>query len=63
MQSLLARLMLGIGLAGVVGGPYILILAFFRPGTFLKSDLAKKQGAAATLLGIVILWIGFKLLH
>ena len=63
MQSLLARLMLGIGLAGVVGGPYVLILAFFKTGTFLKPELAKKQGAAATLLGIVILWIGFKLLH
>jgi|GEM_PF-1407169 len=63
MQSLLARLILGIGLAGAVGGPYILILAFSRPGTFLKPDLAKKQGAVATLLGIVLLWVGFKLLH
>ncbi|MGD0610125.1 MAG: hypothetical protein ABSB41_01325 [Anaerolineales bacterium] len=63
MQSLLARLALGIGLAGAVGGPYILILAFFKPGTFMKPDLAKKQGAIATLLGILFLWVGFKLLH
>jgi len=63
MQSLLARLLLGVGLAGVVGGPYILILAFTQPGTYRKPDLAKKQGVAATLIGILLVGIGFLLLR
>jgi MFS family permease len=63
MQSLMARLLLGIGLAGVVGGPYILILAFFNPGTYRKPELAKKQGLAAALIGMVLLGIGYKLFH
>lgn len=50
-------LLLGIGSAGLIGGPYILYLAFFKPGTFLKPNLAKWQGAAAFLVGVVILLI------
>jgi amino acid permease len=63
MQALLARLLLGIGLAGAVGGPYILILAFTQPGTYRKPELAKKQGLTAALVGIVLLGIGYLLLR
>ena len=46
---------LGMALAGVVGGPYIMLLAFFRPRTFNKQNLAKWQGLAAFLVGAAIL--------
>ena len=52
-------LLLGIGSAGLIGGPYIIYLAFFKPGTFLKPKLAKWQGAAAFLVGVVLLIILF----
>ena len=58
---MLSMLLLGIGLGGVVGGPYILLLTFFRPHTFMKPDLAKRQGAAAFLVGAVLLILYFKL--
>jgi hypothetical protein len=53
-------LLLAIGLAGVVGGPYILFIAFFKPDTFLKPDLAKRQGLVALLVGAVLLLLYFK---
>ncbi len=56
---MLAMILLGIGMGGAVGGSYILYLAFFKPGTFPKPGLAKKQGAAATLIGLIILLVYF----
>lgn len=53
-------LLLGIGSAGAIGGLYILYLAFFRPGTFLKPNLAKWQGAVAFLVGTAMLVYLFK---
>ncbi len=58
-MDILVKLLLGIGLAGAVGGPYILLLAYFKPATFPKPGLAKKQGLAAFLIGIAILLIYF----
>jgi hypothetical protein len=58
-MDILVKLLLGIGLAGAVGGPYILFLAYFRPRTFPKPGLAKKQGLAAFLIGAAILLIYF----
>jgi hypothetical protein len=54
-------LLYGIGAAGLFGGPYILYLAFFKPETFPKPKLAKWQGAAAFLIGVVLLVVVFKL--
>ena len=54
-------LLLGVGAAGLVGGPYILYLAFFKPGTFPKPKLARWQGAAAFLVGVVLLVILYRL--
>jgi hypothetical protein len=54
-------LLLGVGAAGLVGGPYILYLAFFKPGTFPKPMLARWQGAAAFLIGVVLLVILYRL--
>ncbi len=59
LVPLLLQLLLGVGLAGVVGGPYILYLAYFKPGTYRKPELAKKQGAAAFIVGAAILLIYF----
>ena len=47
--------LLALGAAGVVGGPYILYLAFFKPNIFLKPKLAKWQGLAAFIVGVLIL--------
>jgi hypothetical protein len=58
-MDILVKLLLGIGLAGAVGGPYILLLAYLRPGTFPKPGLAKRQGAVAFLIGAAILLIYF----
>jgi hypothetical protein len=54
-------LLYGIGAAGLFGGPYILYLAFFKPQTFPKPKLAKWQGAAAFLIGAILLFVLFKL--
>ncbi|HTX91394.1 MAG TPA: hypothetical protein VMC09_09260 [Anaerolineales bacterium] len=54
-MTMVRMLLLGIGSAGLVGGPYILYLAFFRPGTFVKPYLAKWQGAAAFVVGVALL--------
>jgi hypothetical protein len=56
---ILIKLVLGVGLAGAVGGPYILYLAFFKPGTFVKPALAKRQGAIAFVIGAAILVVYF----
>jgi hypothetical protein len=48
-------LLLGIGAAGAIGGPYILYLAFFKPGIFPKPKLAKWQGVIAFLVGAGLL--------
>jgi hypothetical protein len=60
MTTMVRMLLLGIGAAGLIGGPYILYLAFFKPGTFLKPKLAKWQGAAAFVVGVVMLLFLFK---
>ena len=54
-MTILRMLLLGVGSAGVVGGPYILYLAFFKPHTYLKPNLAKWQGAAAFFIGVALL--------
>jgi hypothetical protein len=59
MMTMLRMLLLGVGSAGLIGGPYILYLAFFKPSTFLKPNLAKWQGAAAFLIGVVLLVVLF----
>ena len=61
MSTIVRMLLYGIGAAGVFGGPYILYLAFFKPETFPKPKLAKWQGAVAFLVGVVLLFIVFKL--
>jgi len=55
MMTMLRMLLFGVGAAGLIGGPYILYLAFFKPHTFLKPSLAKWQGAAAFLIGVILL--------
>jgi hypothetical protein len=57
--DILVKLLLGVGLAGAVGGAYILILAYLRPATFPKPGLAKKQGVVAFLVGAAILLVYF----
>jgi hypothetical protein len=58
MATMLRMLLLGIGAAGVIGGPYILYLAFSKPGIFPKPKLAKRQGAAAFLVGAgLLIWL------
>jgi len=53
--------LLGVGAAGLIGGPYILYLAFFKPGLYPKPNKAKWQGAAAFVVGVVFLVVLFKL--
>jgi len=55
MSSIIRMLLLGLGAAGFVGGPYILYLAYFRPRTFSKPNLAKWQGAIAFVVGVILL--------
>lgn len=61
MNEIVRMLLYGIGAAGLFGGPYILYLAFFKPETFPKPKLAKWQGAAAFLIGAVLLFAVFVL--
>jgi hypothetical protein len=61
MATMFRMLLLGVGAAGLIGGPYILYLAFFKPAIFPKANLAKWQGAAAFLVGVVVLVILFYL--
>jgi hypothetical protein len=60
MMTMIRMLLLGIGAAGLIGGPYILYLAFVKPGTFLKPNLAKWQGVAAFVIGVAMLLFLFK---
>ena len=55
MTTMFRMLLLGVGSAGLVGGPYVLYLAFFKPGIFPKPGLAKWQGAIAFLVGLALL--------
>ena len=61
MATMSRMLLLGVGAAGFIGGPYILYLAFFKPNTFPKPRLAKWQGAAAFAIGAVLLCILYNL--
>jgi len=61
MATMFRMLLLGVGAAGLVGGPYILYLAFYKPGTFPKPKLARWQGAAAFLVGVVLLIVLIKI--
>jgi hypothetical protein len=61
MTTMVRMLLLGVGAAGLVGGPYILYLAFTKPGIFPKPKLAKWQGAAAFLIGVILLSVLFYL--
>jgi amino acid permease len=58
MSTMFRMLLLGIGAAGVIGGPYVLYLAFTKPDMFPKPKLAKWQGAAAFLVGVgLLVWL------
>jgi hypothetical protein len=58
MSTMFRMLLLGVGAAGVIGGPYVLYLAFSRPDMFPKPKLAKWQGAAAFLVGAgLLIWL------
>jgi hypothetical protein len=57
MTTMIRMLLLGVGAAGLVGGPYVLYLAFSRPGIFPKPKLAKWQGLVAFLVGVVLLTV------
>ena len=61
MMTMFSMLLFGVGAAGLIGGPYILYLAFFKPRTFPKPNLAKWQGVAAFLVGAVLLIVLFNL--
>lgn len=56
-------ILLGVGAGGLIGGPYILYLAFYRPNIFPKPKLAKWQGAVAFVVGAVLLFILYYLQH
>jgi hypothetical protein len=59
-MNLFAPLILGIGAAAAIGGLYILFLAFFKPEVFPKPNLAKRQGAIALVVGIIVLLLYFR---
>jgi len=61
MNSMIRMLLLGVGAAGLIGGPYILYLAIYKLQTFQKPKLARWQGVAALLVGAVLLVILFML--
>jgi len=58
-MQMLRMLLLGVGLAGALGGPYILYLAYFKPGIFPKPLRARREGAFATLVGIVLCLLAY----
>ena len=60
METMIRMLILGVGAAGLIGGPYILYLAFFKPKIFPKPKLAKWQGAIAFVVGVILLLYLFK---
>ena len=55
MGTIIKMLFYGIGAAGVVGGPYILYLAYYRPSIFPRPNLAKRQGAIVFIIGVALL--------
>jgi hypothetical protein len=57
MSTMFRMLLLGVGAAGLIGGPYIVLLAFFKPQTFPKPKLAKWQGAGAFVIGAILLFV------
>ena len=57
MATMFRMLLLGVGAAGLIGGPYILYLAFLKPKMFPKPDLAKWQGAGAFVIGAILLFV------
>jgi hypothetical protein len=59
MATMFRMLLLGVGAAGVVGGPYILYLSFVKPEMFPKPNLARWQGAAAFIVGAGLLFFLF----
>ena len=59
MSEVVRMLLYGVGAAGVIGGPYIIYLAFYKPQTFPKPKQAKWQGAVAFLIGLVLLYVLF----
>lgn len=61
MSTMVRMMLLGVGAAGLIGGPYILYLAFFKPQTFPKPKLAKWQGAVAFVVGAVLLFVLYRL--
>jgi hypothetical protein len=61
LATMFRMLLLGVGAAGLVGGPYILYLAFFKPAVYPRPNKAKWQGAAAFVVGVVLLVVLFKL--
>ena len=54
-MELVRLALLAIGLTGAIGGPYVLYLAFFKPGLYPRPQLAKWQGSIATVVGVAIL--------
>jgi hypothetical protein len=59
MSTIIRMLMFGVGAAGVVGGPYILYLAYYKPSIFPRPNLAKRQGAIAFTIGVALLAVIF----
>jgi hypothetical protein len=54
-------LLLGVGAAGLIGGPYILYLALTKPEMYHKPKLARWQGGIAFLIGAVLLFVLYRL--
>ena len=61
MSDVVRMLLYGVGAAGLVGGPYILYLSYFKPQTFPKPKQARWQGAVAFLIGVILLFILYSL--
>ena len=61
MSTMIRMFLLGVGAAGVIGGLYILYLAFTKPRMYPKPTLAKWQGAAAFLIGSILLFVLYRL--
>ncbi len=58
-MDIIWQILLVVALTGVVGGPYVLYLAYFNPGFYRKPGLAKKQGVIATLVGVALFAVYF----
>jgi hypothetical protein len=55
MPAIIEMLTYGICVIGLLTGVYILYLANYRPRTFRKPVLAKRQGAIAFVIGVLAL--------